>query len=287
MPPKRKRVAINPPDEAVEPAGEPEAAADNKTKLPNTRVSFTFPMLQDLIFLVLEHKPWQAAHGKVRATWQGIADNMNTQYNLTPPTTLKEAAVRNKIKDLRKMHENGEELTRPSLSGDQQTVLASMLDKLCTQLNAQDKEEADASEAKKQKLDKQEVDGARARHNAVTRVSERAPPPPPPPNANTSSSRSAEKRRTASAPPLQPTHTIPDIISTLSSTINFAEGRQTQRLEVLQSEQVRATRDGTNMAKRSALALERLASAAEGLLAVFGTLQPTIARPEEEEGLEE
>ncbi|KAG9097388.1 hypothetical protein FRC07_010795 [Ceratobasidium sp. 392] len=149
---------------------------------------------------------------------------MNTRYNLAPPTTLKEAAVRNKIKDLWRMH--------------QQTVLASMLDKLCTQLNAQDQEEADASEAKKQKLDKQEVDGARARHNAVTQISNRVPPPLPPLHMNTSSSHSAEKRRATSAPPLQPTHTIPDIISTLSSTINFAEGQQTQRLEVLQSEQV-------------------------------------------------
>jgi hypothetical protein len=51
---KRSTAATTPAKE-----GSPAGVADQ----PKTRVTFTFPMLQDLILLVLERDPWKVEHG--------------------------------------------------------------------------------------------------------------------------------------------------------------------------------------------------------------------------------
>lgn len=123
------------------------------------------------------------------------------------------------------------------------------------------------------KLEHQTAAGIRVRDKAVTRLSQRLNSSWSTPEAaleaapETPLVQQSEPRvhhRAASAPPTvernRAPRTIPDIVSSITAAINQAEGRHMQRVETLQIELVRATRDIASAQKRSVAALEQLAA---------------------------
>ncbi|KDN34046.1 hypothetical protein RSAG8_12861, partial [Rhizoctonia solani AG-8 WAC10335] len=261
MPPKRttKRVngKKNPGDRIASNRGALPTA-------PRSRVAFTFPVLRDLVFLVCEREPWRAEHGQVIDAWKDIANMLNDRFKLQPPA--KDSTVRNKITALRKVHEQGAdpESLRLKLSSEQQIVIASALDTLSHKLRTWETEKANTNQARNQHLEQQTAAGLRVREKALTRLSQRrsnGPETPPnlPENPRVSD---PTQRRSSSAPPTsRSARSIPAVITRITSAINLAEGRRTQRLEVLQLELIQATRDGVVASMRSAAALERIADA--------------------------